>query len=99
MARSHWRSFLDSAWIQDADSYGSIVQRTKPDVNDVLCYISHLGKAAVIVGHHSGVRTVQLLNNLKALVELCEDVHHRAGEQGVLRRLLELQAEGREDKL
>ena len=60
---------------------------------------SHLGEASVIMSHHRRVGAVQLLDDLKALVELSEDVHHRAGEQRVLRRLLELQAEGREDKL
>lgn len=60
--------------------------------------MSHLGEAAVIVGHHRGVRAVQFLDNLKALVELSEDVHHRAGEQSMLRRLLELHKEGRGDK-
>ena len=58
------------------------------------CFRSHLGEASVIMGHHSGVGAVQLLDDLKALVELSEDVYHRAGEQSVLRRLLELQVEG-----
>ena len=56
---------------------------------------SHLGETSVVVGHHGGVGAVQLPDDLKALVELSEDVHHRAGEQGVLGRLLELQADGR----
>lgn len=47
--------------------------------------------------HHGGVGAVQFLDNLKALVELSEDVHHRAGEQSVLRRLLKLQKEEQED--
>lgn len=51
---------------------------------------SDLGEAAVVLAHHGGVGTVQLFDDLKALIELCEDVHHRAGEQGVLRRRLEL---------
>lgn len=52
---------------------------------------SDLGEAAVVLAHHGGVGTVQLLDDLKALVELREDVHHRAGEESVLRRRLELQ--------
>ncbi len=63
-----------------------------------MCYKSHLGEASVIMTHHNGVGAVQLLDDLKALVELSEDVNHRAGEKSVLGRLLELQAEG-EDKL
>lgn len=59
--------------------------------------VPHLGEAPVVVGDHGGVGAVQLLDDLEALVELSEDVHHRAGEQSVLRRLLELQAEGGED--
>lgn len=59
---------------------------------------SHLGEAPVIMGHHGGVGAVQFLDDLEALVELSEDVHHRAGEQSVLRRLLELQVDGQEDK-
>lgn len=47
--------------------------------------------------HHRGVRAVQFLDNLKALIELSEDVHHRAGEQSMLRSLLELQTEEQED--
>lgn len=47
--------------------------------------------------HHRGVRAVQLLDNLKALIELSEDVHHRAGEQSMLRCLLKLQTEEQED--
>ena len=51
---------------------------------------AYLGEAAVVVGHGLGVGAVQLLDDLEALVELCEHVHHGAGEQSVLRRLLEL---------
>lgn len=58
---------------------------------------AHLGKASVIMCHHRGVRAVQLLDNLKALIELSEDVHHRAGEQSMLRCLLKLQTEEQED--
>lgn len=48
------------------------------------------GEASTVQGHDLGVGALQLLNNLKALVELREHVHHGAGEQGVLRCLLEL---------
>lgn len=51
---------------------------------------AHLSKAAVVLAHHHRVGAVQLPDDLKALVELREDVHHRAGEEGVFRRLLEL---------
>lgn len=34
--------------------------------------------------------TLQLLDDLEALVQLSEHIHHGAGEEGVLRRLLEL---------
>ena len=50
------------------------------------------------MSHDLGVRTVQFLDDLKALVELGEDVHHRAGEKSMLRCLLELGGEGDEDK-
>lgn len=59
---------------------------------------AHLGEAAVVVGHHRRVWAVQFLDDLKTLVELSEDVHHWAGEQSMLRRLLELHEEGRVDK-
>lgn len=55
---------------------------------------AHLGEAPVVLGHHGRVGAVQLLDDLEALVELREDVHNRAGEQSVLRRLLELKQEG-----
>ena len=58
--------------------------------------VSHLGEASVVMSHHGRVGTVQLLDDLKALVELREDVDHGAGEQSVLRRLLELQQEDEE---
>lgn len=50
----------------------------------------HLGKAPVVLSHHGRVGAVQLLDDLEALVELSEDVDHRAGEERVLGRLLEL---------
>lgn len=43
------------------------------------------------MAHDLGVRTLQLFDDLEALVKLGEDVHHGAGEQGMLRCLLELQ--------
>lgn len=55
----------------------------------------YLGEAATVLSHDVGVGAFQLLDDLKALVELREDVHHGAGEQGVLRRLLELGARRR----
>lgn len=58
---------------------------------------AHLGKASVIMCHHRGVRAVQFVDNLKALIELSEDVHHRAGEQSMLRCLLKLQTEEQQD--
>lgn len=58
--------------------------------------VSHLGEAPVVLSHHGGVGAVQLLDDLEALVELSEDVDHRAGEERVLGRLLELG--GREGK-
>lgn len=44
----------------------------------------HLGEAAAVEGHDFGVGTLQFLDDLKALVELGEDVHHRTGEESVL---------------
>lgn len=76
--RARW-SAGENALRQRADrSRARLVQR------------SDLGEAAVVLAHHGGVGTVQLLDDLKALIELREDVHHRAGEQSVLRRRLEL---------
>lgn len=40
--------------------------------------------------HDLGVGALELLDDLEALVELGEDVHHGAGEERVLRGLLEL---------
>ena len=37
------------------------------------------------------MRTFEFLDNVEALVELCENVRHGAGEQDVLGRFLELQ--------
>lgn len=53
----------------------------------------HLGESAAVEGHDFGVGTFQFLDDLKALVELGEDVHHRTGKEGVLGRLLELETE------
>lgn len=56
-----------------------------------MCIICvYLGEAATVEGHDFGIRAFQLLNNLKALVELREHIHHGAGEQSVLRCLLKL---------
>lgn len=52
--------------------------------------VSYLGEAPVVLAHHRGVGAVQLLDDLKALVELGEDVYHWAGEQSMLGRRLEL---------
>lgn len=51
-------------------------EETSADILRKRTNISHLGETAVIVGHHGWIWTVQFLNNLKALVELGEDVHH-----------------------
>lgn len=48
------------------------------------------------MSHDTGVGAFQFLDDLEALVELGEDVHHGAGEQSVLRRLLELNQIGSE---
>ena len=45
--------------------------------------------------HDTGVRTFQFLDDLKALVELGEDIHHRTREESMLRRLQELEDEGK----
>lgn len=50
----------------------------------------HLGESSVVVSQHGRVGTVQLADDPEALVELRENVHHRAGEQRVLRCRLEL---------
>lgn len=54
---------------------------------------SYLREAATVLSQDVWVGTLQLPDDLKALVELGEDVDHGAGEQSVLRRLLELRAE------
>ena len=51
---------------------------------------AYLCKACAEQSEHIGVWAVQLLDDLKALVELREDVHHGAGEQSMLRGLQEL---------
>lgn len=51
---------------------------------------AHLGKPSHVVPHNLGIRALQLLDDLKALVELGENIHHGAGEERVLRGLLEL---------
>lgn len=52
--------------------------------------VNYLGEAATVLGHDGRVRTFQFLYDFKALVELGENIHHRAGEQSMLRCLLEL---------
>lgn len=51
---------------------------------------AHLGEAAAVLSQDVRVGTIQFPDDLEALVELCKDVHHRAGEQRMLRCLLEL---------
>ena len=51
---------------------------------------THLGEALHVVFDNFRVRTFELLDDVKALTELCEDVGDRTGEESVLRRLLEL---------
>ena len=62
---------------------------------------THLGKPPHVVTNDLRVWTLELADDLEALVELGEHVHHGAGEQGVLRSHLELQVqtdrEGLED--
>lgn len=50
----------------------------------------HLSKSAAVEGHDFGVGTLQFLDDLKTLVKLGEDVHHRTREESMLRRLLKL---------
>ena len=45
--------------------------------------VSHLGKSFHVVADDLRVRTLQFANDFKALIELGEHVHHRAGEQSV----------------
>lgn len=58
--------------------------------NSVPLFRVHLGESSTVLRHDFRVGTLQFLDDLKALVELGENVHHRAGEQSMLRRLLEL---------
>lgn len=46
--------------------------------------LPHLGKPSHVVPHNLGVRALELFDDLKALVKLGEDIHHGAGEQGML---------------
>lgn len=50
----------------------------------------YLGEAPAVLSHDVWVRALQFPDDLKALIELGEDVDHGAGEQSVLRCLLEL---------
>lgn len=59
----------------------------------------HLSKPLHVIPNNLRIRTFQLPDDLKALVELREDVHHRTGEERVLRRLLELQGEMKGEKI
>lgn len=45
---------------------------------------SHLGKSLHVVADNLRVGTLQFADDFKALIELREHVHHRAGEQSVL---------------
>lgn len=45
---------------------------------------AHLGKPSHIVPNNLGVRALKLLDDLEALVELGEDIHHGAREECVL---------------
>lgn len=62
----------------------------------VAAEVSHLGKSFHIVADDLRIRTLKFANYFKALIELGEHVHHRAGEQSVLWRDLELESEKRE---
>lgn len=52
--------------------------------------LTHLCESSHQVGQCFGVRALQLLNNLKALVQLSKDINHRAGKERVVRCLLKL---------
>jgi len=52
--------------------------------------LSYLCKSAHEVSKSLRVRTLQLLNDLKALVQLREHIHHRAREESMFWCLLEL---------
>lgn len=55
--------------------------------------MGHLGKSFHVVADNLRIWTLQLADDFEALVELGEDVHHRAGEQSVLRCDLELESQ------
>lgn len=44
----------------------------------------YLSKSPHVVGKDVGVWAFQFPDDLKALIELCEDIHHRAREECVL---------------
>lgn len=50
----------------------------------VAAEVSHLGKSFHVVADDLRVGTLQFADDFKALIELGEHVHHRAGEQSVL---------------
>jgi hypothetical protein len=60
---------------------------------------THLGKPPHVVTNDLRVWTLELADDLEALVELGEHVHHGAGEERVLRRLLELRRRRRRRRL
>lgn len=45
---------------------------------------AHLSKPSHVVPNNLGIRALKLLDDLKALVELGEDIHHGAGEESML---------------
>lgn len=51
---------------------------------------AHLGKPSHVVPNNLGIGALKFLDDLEALVELGEDVHHGAREERVLGCLLEL---------
>lgn len=53
-----------------------------------------LGESLHVSLHDFRIRTLQLGYDVETLSKLCEDVHHRVGEQGVLRAPLELKMRG-----
>ena len=57
---------------------------------------SHLGESLHVVPNNLRVGTLQFADDFKALIELREHVHHRAGEQSVLWCDLELENEKKE---
>lgn len=60
------------------------------------CWGYYLSKPPIVVSNNDRVWALQLLNDLKALVELGEHIHHWAREQSVLRCLLELKQKYKE---